>query len=259
MLEFSQKVVLITGVSSGLGRAMAKCFAAKGFAVAGISRCQPDFPIDLWIECDVTDPAARQTAFDRIISGFGKLDILVNNAGMGAYATWEELPENELRTLFELDFFALVEMTKLFLPLLKKNGGSVINISSAAGRLYVPCMGAYCAAKAAVAMFSNSLGIELKNSGVHVLDVAPGQVNTGFSSRSFGRRRPPESPGASSTSPEKMAGCVFNAWQKKKKRITYPRPLAFALFLVRAVIPGIYEKISLKLWKLQSDKTLPDT
>ena len=247
----SGKTILITGCSSGLGKAMAQCFRQHGFRVIGISRQQPDFELDRWIACDVTQPGDRINALNTARSEFGRLDVLVNNAGRGVYATWDELSESELREVFELDFFAVCMMTKTFLPLLKESHGGIINISSAAGRLWVPCMGAYCAAKAAVAMFSNSLGIELKSAGVRVLDVAPGQVSTGFSSRSLGKRRPPSSPGSGRTSPDKMAECVFRAWKAGKKRITYPRTLALGLFFVRAIIPGIYEKISLKLWNLR--------
>ena len=245
------KTALITGCSSGLGKAMADCFRQHGFRVAGMCRTRPETELDCWIEGDVTQPADRERAVKTVREEFGRLDILVNNAGRGVYATWDELTEEELRAVFELDFFAVCFMTRSFLPLLEESRGSVINISSAAGRLWVPCMGAYCAAKAAVAMFSNTLGIEEKRHGLHVLDVAPGQVNTGFSSRSLGKRKPPESPGSAHTSPEKMAESVFRAWKSRKKRITYPRGLAIALFFVRCVIPGWYERISLRIWNLR--------
>jgi len=249
--EESGKVVLITGCSSGLGKAMADCFRRHGFRTAGLCRTRPEIELDCWIEGDVTLAADRERAVETVRKTFGRLDVLVNNAGRGAYATWSELKEDELRAVFELDFFSVCLLTKGFLPLLEESRGSVVNISSAAGRLWVPCMGAYCAAKAAVAMFSNTLGIEEKRHGVRVLDVAPGQVNTGFSSRSLGGRKPPESPGSSFTSPEKMAECVFRAWRRRKKRITYPRVLAPLLFFIRCVIPGCYERVSLRIWKLR--------
>lgn len=249
-MDKSQKIVLITGVSSGLGLAMAKCFLAHGHTVIGVSRRRSDIALSHWIQADLTQDPDREKIARTVETQFGHLDCLVNNAGMGSYATWEELPEAELRALFELDFFAPVALTKKLLPLLEKSHGSVVNISSAAGRLWVPCMGAYCAAKAAVAMFSNTLGIELAKRKIHVLDVAPGQINTGFSSRAFGHRPVPDSPGSGATSPEKLANFVYCAWRKKKTRVTYPSMLKYALFFLRAIIPGIYQKVSLKLWKL---------
>ncbi len=244
---------LITGVSSGLGKAMAQYFMERGITVIGVSRSQPEgLPDSLcWIGADITLPADRKRIAEQIcaITG-GKLDILINNAGKGIYATWEEMDEKDLREVFELDFFAPVALTKLLLPQLSAARGSVINISSAAARIWVPCMGAYCAAKAALAMFSNSLRQEIRLHRIHVLDVAPGQVNTGFSSRSCGARRPPNSPGSSSHSPRDLAKTVYTAWKRKKQRITYPRSLSFALFAVRALLPGLYDKINRKLWNL---------
>lgn len=247
---------IITGVSSGLGAAMAKFFAARDVNVIGISRSEPAEDVrqilHAWISGDITnaDDRARIVAETGTLCD-GKLDLLINNAGKGIYATWEEMDENELREVFELDFFAMVALTKAFLPQLAAAHGSIVNISSAAGRLWVPCMGAYCAAKAAVSMFSNSLRVEVKKMGIHVLDVSPGQINTGFSSRSCGSRRPPDSPGAKGHSPNGLAKAVFRAWRRKKKRITYPGKLAFLIFLVRVILPNLYDRISLKLWKLQ--------
>ncbi len=246
---------LITGVSSGLGKAMAQYFMECGITVIGVSRSLPEsLPESIqWIGADITLPADRKRIADQVsaITG-GRLDILINNAGKGIYATWEEMNENELREVFELDFFAPVALTKLLLPQLAAAHGSVINISSAAGRIWVPCMGAYCAAKAALAMFSNSLRQEILKHHIHVLDVAPGQVNTGFSSRSCGTRKPPNSPGSSSHSPRDLAKTVYAAWKRKKQRITYPRSLSFALFIVRALLPGLYDKINRKLWDLDN-------
>ncbi len=246
----SKKIVLITGASSGLGLAMAKCFLSHGHIVIGVSRHRPPVELPHWIEADITQRSDQEKIAAFVAEKFDRLDVLVNNAGMGSYATWEELPEAELRKLFELDFFAVVALTRILLPQLAKAQGSIINISSAAGKLWVPCMGAYCAAKAAVAMFSNTLGVELSRRNIHVLDVAPGQINTGFSRRAFAHRDVPDSPGSSRTSPEKLASFVYRAWQRKKRRVTYPAMLKFALFWLRAIIPGIYQKVSLKLWKI---------
>lgn len=246
---------VITGVSSGLGAAMVNFFAAQGVQVIGVSRSKPaeDVRKDLlaWISGDITkaDDRARIVAETEKLCK-GSLDLLINNAGKGIYATWEEMDENDLREVFELDFFAMVALTKAFLPQLSAAKGTIVNIASAAGRLWVPCMGAYCAAKAAVSMFSNSLRVEVKRMGIRVLDVSPGQINTGFSSRSCGSRRPPDSPGAKGHSPAGLAKAVFRAWKKKKKRITYPGKLAFLIFLVRVVLPDLYDRISVKLWKL---------
>ena len=232
-------VAVVTGVSSGLGRALAQYFMARGVKVAGVSRRRPDFSPDLWIEADITLESGRERVLSETLALFGRIDILLNNAGKGIYATWEEMGEADLRGVMELDFFAPVLLTRLILPELRKTRGSVVNISSAASRIWVPCMGGYCSAKAALAMFSSSLGIELMPDGVNVLDVAPGQINTGFSSRSFGKRRPPSSPGSGGTSPEALAKCVYDSWRRRCKRVTYPRFLGVGIFIVRAFFRGV--------------------
>lgn len=256
----TEKHVLITGASGGLGRALAKCFAAHGFIVTGVCRSDPAAPgIAQWIPADITNPEDREKIrmeMEKICSG--QLDILLNNAGCGIYATWEEMNEKDLRAVFELNFIAPALLTKKLLPMLKQTRGSVINISSAAARLWIPCMGGYCASKAALSMFSNSLRTEVEKYGIHVLDTAPGQINTGFSSRAFGTRRPPDSPGSKHHSPEALAETVYSAWRKKLRRITYPRSLSPAIFLLRTILPRLYDKISLKLWNLNKDPGSPD-
>lgn len=243
------KVALITGVSSGIGRAMARCFKKHGCKVIGVSRSQPDIDIDLWIAADITRPEERERIRREAEQAFGRVDILINNAGMGLYNTWEECRIEEVRALFELNFFAMLGLTKELLPLLKESRGTVINISSAAGKIWVYCMGAYCASKAAVTVFSQTLRGEVAKYGVKVMDVCPGQINTGFSSRSFGSRKPPDSPGASS-GPEEFAETVYKAWRKGKKSLTYPSWLGSAIFVVKYLLPGLYNRLSRKKWGL---------
>ena len=251
--NLNQTFAVITGASSGLGKAMAREFLERGVRVIGVSRSCPEGLEGAfhWIQADITVPEDRARLADEVkIQCGGRLDLLINNAGKGIYAVWEEMDEADLRAVFELDFFAPIALTKLLLPQLAAAHGTVVNISSAASHIWVPCMGAYCAVKAALAMFSNSLGPEIRKYGVHVLDVAPGQINTGFSSRSCGKRRPPDSPGAKGNSPAGLAKAVFRAWKKKKRRITYPGALGAAIWFVRVFLPGLYDRINRKLWKL---------
>lgn len=249
----NQTFAVITGASGGLGKAMAREFLERGACVIGVSRSRPEGLEGAfhWIQADITVPADRERLAAEVnaICG-GRLDLLINNAGKGIYATWEEMREEDLRAVFELDFFAPAALTKRLLPQLAAAHGTVVNISSAASRIWVPCMGAYCAVKAALAMFSNSLGPEIRKYGIRVLDVAPGQINTGFSSRSCGKRRPPDSPGAKGHSPAGLAKAVFRAWKKGKRRITYPGTLGAAIWFVRVFLPGLYDRINRKLWKL---------
>lgn len=241
---------VITGVSSGIGKELALYFMKHGVKVAGVSRTKPDIDLDKWICADLTIKEDRERILSESLSSLGHVDILINNAGKGIYATWEEMEEADLRDVMELDFFAPVELSRIFIDELKKTRGTIVNISSAAARIWVPCMGGYCAAKAALSMFSNSFGIELERYGINVLDVAPGQINTGFSSRSCGKRRPPSVPGCGSTSPASLAKLVYGSVLKRRKRVTYPRLLGIGIFMVRAFLSRFYAKRNIAIWQL---------
>jgi len=247
MMSSVPPIAVITGVSSGLGQAMAAAFRGHGVKVLGICRSQPTVELDGWLAADITVAEERERVFDRIRQEYGTVDVLVNNAGRGSYATWEELSEADLRNVMELNFFAPIALTKLFLPLLRPGPGTVINIASIAGRLPVPCMGAYCAGKAACALFSETLRMELRRDRVRVLTVMPGRINTGFSTRAVGPRRPPETPGGGNA--DRFAEQVFRAWRRGKRTLIYPWWYRWLLPLP-GWLPGWYERVNTAMWKL---------
>ena len=242
-----QKTAVVTGASSGLGRAMARKFKNEGYFVVAVSRKAPEDGVcDRHISADLTDASSLEAAAGEILQ-LERVDVLVNNAGIGAYAKWDELKEGELRRLMELDFFAPVLLTTRVLPVLRKSCGCVVNISSAAGLLPVACMGAYSAAKAALRMFSDTLKIE--EPGIHVVTVFPGRINTGFGSRACGCREVPNTPSHGSETPEALAKRVFAACKRRKRSLIYP---SWYRFVIGAMLkfPGIYEKGSRKVWKI---------
>jgi len=242
------KTAIITGISKGLGIAFTKKFQQKGFFVIGISRSKPPTPPDLWIQGDLTKPQERQKIIQQIKNSKRKIHILFNNAGVGAYETWEKLEEQSLRQLFELNFFSIVSLTNACIPLLKQTQGTIINTSSIAGELYVPCMGAYCASKAALTFYSNSLRAELSPKNIHVLNLIVGRINTGFSSRSYGSKQTPDTPGSSGDA-QKLADKVYEAYQKQKRSITYPAWYTAAALFAKT-FPKFYDRENRKRWKL---------
>lgn len=242
-----KRIVLITGVSSGIGKALASKFKKEGFTVAGVSRTPPpdDLKIDLWFQSDITLAASREELFTAVKSKYGRLDALINNAGKGIYEVWSNTSEADLRDIFELNFFTVVEMTKLFLPLLVEAKGTIVNISSVAGKIHVPCMGPYCATKSALNAFSDTLRVELHNTGVRVLNIMPGRINTGFSSRSLGSMTPPHTPGA--LLPEKFACKVFAVFSSSRNEFVYPSWCSFFIPLMK-LFRGFYERENIKRW-----------
>lgn len=241
------KTCLITGVSKGLGKALALKFKKEGFTVVGVSRSKPDFEIDYHIEVDLAEKTAVEYIYKKFNEKYNHLDILINNAGIGLYDSWENTKEEDLRKLLEINFFKVVLLTQKFLPLLKESKGSIINVSSVAGKMYVPFMGAYCSSKFALNAFSDSLRAELKPYSVHVLNLIVGRINTGFSSRALGSLKPPETPSFGGSA-EKFAEVVFKAYKKKKREITFPYWYKF-LIIASKIFPNIYDSISLKTWK----------
>lgn len=189
-LEGSRAIV--TGASSGIGRELVYQLAAAGARVVALARREDRLRL-LAEQCnsepgevaivvgDVTELEVRQRAVQTAQSRFGGLDILVNNAGVGAMGLFEDAQPQRLRRVMEVNFFALVEMIRLVIPLLRGgNDPIVVNVSSILGRRGVPYSSEYAASKFAVHGFSESLRAELARWGIDVLVVSPGTTETEF-------------------------------------------------------------------------------
>ncbi|MCL6269765.1 SDR family oxidoreductase [Sansalvadorimonas sp. 2012CJ34-2] len=183
-----KQTVLITGCSTGIGRALALEFNKKGYCVWATAR-NIDSLTDL-VEAgihtatlDVTNEQNRQDVIDQIISSHGRIDILVNNAGYGAMGPVAEAPESALRQQFETNVFAPTFFVKQLLPVMKKQGsGLIINLGSVSGILTTPFSGMYCASKAALHSLNEAMVMELKPFGIDVVNVQPGGVKSSFGS-----------------------------------------------------------------------------
>lgn len=240
------KTAVITGASSGLGAALAKEFKSQGFLIVAVSRTAPAPELhDVFIAADLADRVSLQSCLDQLKSQCPQIDVLINNAGIGIYESWDNIAETDLRREFEIDFFAPVEMTRQLLPQLA--GGSVINISSAAALIPVACMGSYNAVKAALRMYSITLQMERRD--LHVLNVCPGRINTGFSKRALGTRKVPSTPGSSAAGTEDFARKVFQSYQKRKRELIYPWWYTLAAVFCRH-FPGLAEKLNRKIWSI---------
>ena len=250
MIDCSGKTALVTGSSSGLGKAIAQELARRNCRVIGLGRKKPDgVPEGDFIVCDLSDQSSVEAIPDELAKRTDRLDILVNNAGFGGYATWEELPQTELRRMFEVDFFAPARLAQMLLPKLSENSGFIINIASVAALAPVPCMGAYSAVKAALASFSATLRAEASLQKVKVLTVCPGRISTGFSSRAIILRECPETPG-NNVSTGKFARKVVDSALKGKLRVIYPGWYRLFIAFTR-LFPSTYMRMALKVWKLK--------
>lgn len=185
------QTVLITGCSSGFGRAAVELFADEGWnVVATMRRLEDAAPFAgrdnvLVARLDVQDPATMANAIRQGIDRFGRIDALINNAGFGLFGVFEGTSPEKVREQFEVNVFGLMETTRAILPHFRANGsGVVVNITSGAGVFGLPMSSLYNASKFAVEGFSEALSYELEPLGVRVKLVEPGGVlETKFGAR----------------------------------------------------------------------------
>jgi len=178
-------VVLITGCSSGIGRALADAFKAAGYQVWASAR-KPEDVAQLSaagftaVQLDVNDSQALEQLGERINQQHGGLDVLVNNAGYGAMGPLLDGGVPAMQRQFETNVFAIVGVTRTLFPVLRRAKGLVVNIGSVSGVLVTPFAGAYCASKAAVHALSDALRMELAPFGIRVMEVQPGAIASSF-------------------------------------------------------------------------------
>jgi NAD(P)-dependent dehydrogenase (short-subunit alcohol dehydrogenase family) len=185
-----KKTILITGCSSGYGRATALHFAEQGWSVVATMR-QPSDSLPesdrlRVLPLDVTDPSSVVHAIRETLQQFGSLDVVVNNAGIGLLAAFEATPERTIRELFETNVFGAMAVTRAVVPHFRERGaGIVVNVTSSVGILPMPLVSAYTASKFALEGFTESLAYELSSFGVRAKIVEPGYgPTTGFTAKS---------------------------------------------------------------------------
>jgi NAD(P)-dependent dehydrogenase (short-subunit alcohol dehydrogenase family) len=185
----ANRVWLITGVSSGFGKAFAEYAIKAGDCVAAAARTvdkvkelvalAPERVLP--VEMDVTDGGSVEAGVKQAVERFGRIDVLVNNAGYGIVGAVEETPGDELRAQMETNFFGAVAVTRAVLPVMRaQRSGAIANMSSMGGQMSFPGFGAYSASKFALEGMSEALAQEVKPFGVKVIIVEPGQFRTGF-------------------------------------------------------------------------------
>ncbi|TLZ72605.1 MAG: SDR family oxidoreductase [Methanobacteriota archaeon] len=191
MVSGSGRVALVTGCSSGIGEATAVALARTGFRVfasgrtqSGVEHLRAVSPNLEPIELDVTSDPSIERAVTRVLESAGRIDVLVNNAGVAIFGAVEDLDRDTLRRQFEVNVFGAVAMCRAVLPAMRRQGrGTIVNVSSVAGRFSTPLLGAYCASKFALEAFSDALRNEARPFGMRVVVVEPGATESGFRDR----------------------------------------------------------------------------
>lgn len=196
MNQPTNSIWFITGISGGLGKALAECVMQHGDFVIGTFRQQQQ--VDAFNEqhtdrgfallLDVTNAEAVSQTAQTVIDRFGRLDVLVNNAGYGFAGAIEEATEADVRAVFAANFFGMLAVTQAFLPLFRRHKkGRILQISSQSGVKAVPGFGIYNASKFALEGLSEALAAEVAPLGIQVTLVEPGPFRTNFAGSSFGQ------------------------------------------------------------------------
>jgi short-subunit dehydrogenase len=224
--------MLITGASQGIGRALAQAAVRRGVCVLAVARSE-DLLQQLAAEAracggvleivpaDITRPEDRQRMYEAAYRCFGGLDILVNNAGVGATGHLIDAQPERLRRILEVNFFALAETTRLFLPLLRQGRQpAIVNVSSIAGKRGMPARSEYSASKFAVQGFSEALRAELAKEGIDVLVVNPGLTQTNFSRNLLERKARMPVDHLRGMTAERVAEAILRALERRRREIT---------------------------------------
>ncbi|HAT8718728.1 TPA: SDR family NAD(P)-dependent oxidoreductase [Legionella pneumophila] len=186
-MAMNTKVILITGCSSGIGFDAVFALKKRGHRVIASCRKTEDVQklLNKGVEAlllDVSNPISIQSAFAQLlIMTSGHLDVLINNAGYGQVGALEDISRDILRQQFETNVFGLQDLTNLVIPVMREQGqGRIINISSILGVVSMPFRGAYNASKYALEGLSDTLRLELSGSGINVITIEPGPINSRF-------------------------------------------------------------------------------
>ncbi len=165
--------IVITGSSSGIGKALKDFFKSKGHNVVGISRSNDDYI------CDVSNKQGLEKVFEQIKNNMGSIDLFVNNAGFGLSGAIELTKEEQLRREFEVNVIGATFALQLAIPMMSKNG-KIVNISSACALFPLPFRAFYCSSKAALSMLSDCLRMELCQTKIQVTAICPCDIKTEF-------------------------------------------------------------------------------
>lgn len=240
-MDFKDKIVLITGASSGIGKEAAIQFAKKGSNVILVARRKQKleqiaddlkkFNISTLIcECDVSDKFQVEKMSKLVLEKYSSIDILVNNAGFAIYGSVFDLTTEEIESQMATNYFGMIYCIKNFLPsMIQKKSGHIVNVASVAASFGLPGIASYCASKFAMLGFSEGLKHELKGTGVGITVVSPIMVRTDFFDHPSFQKMPKYSP--LSLSDKTVAKAILRAASSPRLEIIVPSVIRVAVWI----------------------------
>lgn len=266
-----QKVVLITGASSGIGKSIGEYLATFDYRVYGTSRNprQEELNGIHFLKLDVTETESIEAAVETLIGKEGRIDYLINNAGVGITGPIEEIPKAEQRKVFETNYFGPLALINTVIPHMRKqNSGFIINITSIAGHMGLPFRGFYSATKGALELTTESYRMELKAFNIKMTNVAPGDFATNIASGRYHAPVKEHSPYKEvyekslklmdehvdqGKNPDLMAKSVHAIMQRSNPKIHYKVgdfTQKMSVFLKHILPDKVFENLLLKHYKL---------
>jgi short-subunit dehydrogenase len=248
-VDYTGKVVLVTGASSGIGYVTAKAFARRGSTVVGVARreerlqqligeCRPYAAASSYLVGDLGERGVAERVVDETVSRHGRLDILINNAAISKHKQIYHMTADEAEMVMRINFLSAVWATFAAIPhMLRAGGGTIVNISSFAAKVAPPREALYAASKGAMNSFSEGLWNDLAGSNIHVALINPGPIDTEI----WEKEDEPVAYHGPKYPPEMVTTAIFEAIEKRRHELTVPRrnlPLVTAR-LLRLVFPGL--------------------
>lgn len=253
------KVVLITGGSSGIGKAIGIYLSSKNYKVYGTTRNLANYPnfnnFDL-LALDVNDNPSISAAVAKLLSIEGKIDVLINNAGVGITGPIEETPQEEIEKAFGTNLYGPIRLIKAVLPQMRQQkAGLIINITSIAGYMGLPYRGIYSASKGALELVTEAFRMELKGTGIQMTNVAPGDFATNIAAGRY------HAPVAENSPYKKAYGTTLKAINEDVASAADPMAVAHTIHkVIRTKRPKIHYKVGnfMQKFSLLLKKLLPD-
>lgn len=243
---------LVTGASSGIGRALALRLARDGARLSLVARREDALETvaaevraaggeALVLPCDVADREQAEATARTAAAGLGPVDLLVNNAGYGRHCRFVDHEVEDIERMLRVNTLGSIYLTKALLPgMIERRRGWIVFMASVAGKIASPDESVYAASKFAVVGLASALGLEVEDFGVHVLTVCPGVIRTPFFDAEDLARMPPVAL-RQMVEPEVLVDAILAALARGRHELTYPRGIA-AGYAVQALAPGFMRR-----------------
>jgi short-subunit dehydrogenase len=230
-MDYRDKVIVVTGASSGIGYQAARAFAERGAIVVGVARredrlrrlveeCRAHSPASSYLSGDLGEQAFAERVVEETVSRHGRLDVLVNNAGIPMHKQIYHLTAEEAELVMRVNFLSAVWTTLAAIPpMLCQGGGFIVNVSSFAAKVAPPREAIYAASKAAMNSFSEGLWTDLLGSNIHVALINPGPIDTEI----WEKEEEPSAYSGPKYPPRIIVDAIFDAIEKRRFEMTVPR------------------------------------